>query len=532
MASTFILQEAEEGFSDRIDFFNVQPVDTSITEVYIQEFEPINPLSDRSNITFDISNQTGEYIDLKNARLITTLIIRGEDGKPIKEVDDVTLINMPCISCYSQMDVKLQKTEISTGVGDNLAYKGMIDTLLGYGLNDHLSWFALGGFYKDTATVMEDHVSKGSANSGLVARNKLTKEGSEVRLISPFICDIAEQSKLLINGVNLTVKLYPASEDFRLLYAPLTAMAPDTENVSVENDDYDDYDDEDDDDDDYTEADGNDGHTTTPSPPLSSVIGTVKRKKKKPSKKGKNKKRKTINKKNSIKDGLITVADPPPRTSKRYRVSIKNVVLSLPFVKINNAALEVISKRLESDMAIYTFMKSEIIAFNIGVGSWRWSTNQIFQDSIPDRVVIGLVAGKAYSGDHTKNPFNFQAFGLKKISFSVNGKSVPGPPLEIDFSKDDYSQAYSTIFESSPPWQKEAPALEYGDFKDGYALYVFDIEKHRSRDFMTPMKTGNTRLELIFSEKTTESINVIVYGKVPSVFKVDSARNVYLENQA
>ena len=523
MSSTYILDNAEEGFSDRMDFFNVPPVDTSVTEVYVQEFDPINPISDRSNITFDIQNQTGEYIDLKNTRVITTLLLRGDDGKAIQEIDDVTLINMPCVSIYRQMEVKLQKTAINTGVGANLPYKGVLDTLLGYGVNDYLSWFSLGGFFKDTATVMDNHESKGSANSGLVARNRLTKAGREVELISPLVCDLAEQNKLLINGVNLTIKLYPANEDFRLMYKAFTPTS-----YAVDDDDNDT--DTDNDTDDSDDCHGGEDNVTGDE----HNISKGKRKKQTHVRKSSIKKSKKKNKgrKKTKRSNTSSAIAAVVRTSKKYSVSIKSVVLSIPFVKVNNATLEVVSKRLERNHAVYPFMKSEVIAFNIPVGSYKWGSNQVFQDSIPDTVVIALVSGKAYNGDHTKNPFNFQTFNLNRISFSVNGKSVPGPPLEPDYKETEFSRAYATIFESRPPWQKEAPGIQLSEYAHGYAIYVFDIEKHRAKDFSSPMRTGNTKVEIGFADKTTESINVIVYGKIPSVFKIDDARNVYLENQA
>ena len=508
MSSTFILAEAEEGFSSRLDFFNVPPVDTSITGVHIQEFHPVNPLSDRGNIVFDISNQSGEYMDLRNARLVTTLLIKGDDGKPIRAVDDVTLINMPCTSIYSQMDVGLQKTQISTGVGGNLAYKAILDTLLGNGLNAYLGWYALGGFFKDTASVMDDFTAYGSANSGLTVRNRLTKAGKEIELISPLICDIAEQDKLLINGVNLSVRLYPAKEAFRLLYADLTPAALGVESI-------------DSDEEDNEASEESDGE----------VDKSSRKRKSKPKRRKAKKPKRGQRKKKTSHNGAEPRA-PDKRTSKGYTVDLKAVKLTIPFMSINNAALEVVSRRLEHNHAVYPFLKSEVIAFNIPVGSYKWSTNSVFMDSIPDTVIIGLVSGKAYAGDHKKNPFNFQNFGVKRISFSVNGTSVPGPPLDLDYKNNDFAHAYSTLFESRPSWQKEAPAIEINDYKAGYAIYIFDVEKHRSKEFMTPMKTGNTSLSLEFADKTTESVNVIVYGKIPSVFKIDSARNVYLENQA
>lgn len=61
--------------------------------------------------------------------------------------------------------------------------------------------------------------------------------------------------------------------------------------------------------------------------------------------------------------------------------------------------------------------------------------DDVFQGDIPESLVVGLVSSRAYSGDYTLNPYNFQHFNCNFAAFYVDGKSVPTNPIEPNYSK-------------------------------------------------------------------------------------------------
>lgn len=55
---------------------------------------------------------------------------------------------------------------------------------------------------------------------------------------------------------------------------------------------------------------------------------------------------------------------------------------------------------------------------------------------IPERLVVGLVPSKAYSGSYSLNPFNFEHFHCNFGAFYIDA------PLEPNFSTGNYVTAF------------------------------------------------------------------------------------------
>ena len=218
----------------------------------------------------------------------------------------------------------------------------------------------------------------------------------------------------------------------------------------------------------------------------------------------------------------------PKRTSKFYSLQITSAVLSVCFVRIHPGLLIANEKMFESRPAVIPYTRSDIKAFTIAQNNYIWREDNIFQDSIPKRVVIGLVSAESYSGHNEKNPFFFKNYDVESVIFEVNGLSATGLSISLNFSKQHIAQGYSTLFECNPPWQKEAPAITSDDYMYGYALYVVDLCSSKGQDFTTLSKKGTTSLSIRFNKPTPEGITAIVYGSFEAFINIDAPRNVVL----
>ena len=231
-----------------------------------------------------------------------------------------------------------------------------------------------------------------------------------------------------------------------------------------------------------------------------------------------------------MSDQTSLFADTPSVTkAKSYHVKICDAVLVVPFAKIHPGMLMAQADLLKKEMALYPFTRSEIKAYNIPEGSFNWTMDNLFQDTIPKRLVIVFLDSKNYSGNSELNMFNFKNLGVNYLDFQVDGQSNSAQVLQPDFTNDNYVQAYSKLFECMPPNQKEPPNISYFDFKHGYALYVFDLENSKDPSYSNPLRRGQTRLTAKFSAALTEAATVLVYATSEAVMKIDEARNVIIE---
>lgn len=126
-------------------------------------------------------------------------------------------------SLFSQVAVSLNERLISSST-DTYAYRAMLETLLNYGDEAKKSQLTMSLFYKDTPSKMDTVNSLAEdddTNLGLKARFAFTKSSNIVNM-GAIHNDVFFQERLLLNGVNLRIKLNRAKTSFCLLSSATT----------------------------------------------------------------------------------------------------------------------------------------------------------------------------------------------------------------------------------------------------------------------------------------------------------------------
>lgn len=127
-------------------------------------------------------------------------------------------------SLFSQVDVSLNERLISSST-NTYAYRALLETLLNYGDEAKKSQLTMSLFYKDTPGKMDTVnplAEDDDANLGLKARFAFTKSSNIVDMMGAIHSDVFFQEGLLLNGVNLRIKLNRAKNSFCLLSSATT----------------------------------------------------------------------------------------------------------------------------------------------------------------------------------------------------------------------------------------------------------------------------------------------------------------------
>ena len=69
-------------------------------------------------------------------------------------------------------------------------------------------------------------------------------------------------------------------------------------------------------------------------------------------------------------------------------------------------------------------VRSEIRTFSTQANLTHFDIPNLFQNRIPDRLIVGLLDSRAFNGDVTREPFCFQKFGLSSIRQIVRGENT------------------------------------------------------------------------------------------------------------
>ncbi|TWW53072.1 hypothetical protein D4764_0100970 [Takifugu flavidus] len=190
----------------------------SIDEKTYTEISPLSAITDGGPIEFFIPGDGDRYLDLNDTLLHLRVKITNPNGSNLANDAAVGLINYPLNTIFSQCDVTLGDRLISQSSATH-PYRCMIETLLNFSPDTLSSQFTGGLFYKDTAGSVDSIVLVNGPNNGLTRRAASTARSREVHLLGPLHGDIFFCERLLLNSVDLRIKLTRANDAFCLMGA-------------------------------------------------------------------------------------------------------------------------------------------------------------------------------------------------------------------------------------------------------------------------------------------------------------------------
>ena len=220
----FIDRDSCECCKSECELFSVPPTQTSIESSSYIEFHPVSTIAHGLPIEFSVSGSGQEYIDLANTLLYVRVKITRANGTDIDDTDVVGPVNLTLHSLFSEMEVKLNDTLVSS-LDSTYAYRAYLETLLSYGKDAKSSQLTMSMYYKDTAGAMDAIalVGANATNAGLVKRHGFFQTSRPVDLVGRLHVDMAFQQRLIPSDVGLKLKLQRTKDSFALL---ATGAAP------------------------------------------------------------------------------------------------------------------------------------------------------------------------------------------------------------------------------------------------------------------------------------------------------------------
>ena len=189
----FIHEGSCECAKSELDLFSVPATQTSIESGTYVEYHPISSITGAAPIEFDVTASGDDYLDLANSFLCVRAKITRADGENLDATDTVGPVNNFLHSLFSQLDVSLNGTLITSST-NTYAYRSYIETLLSYGVDAKSSQLTSALFYKDEAGKMDKPnplaANAADRNSGLVTRRTFGAESREKDMIGRIHTDI------------------------------------------------------------------------------------------------------------------------------------------------------------------------------------------------------------------------------------------------------------------------------------------------------------------------------------------------------
>ncbi|GFW44514.1 uncharacterized protein F54H12.2 [Trichonephila clavipes] len=166
----FILKDSPECVKSELELFNLPGTQTVIQDGQWKQFHPLSNVFDNAPVEFHISGSAEDYIDLSQTQLYVKAKIVKVDNTPITKDDTIGPVNL-----FPYIHYFLNKTSQLTAEL----------------------------FYKDS-------------DDGLKKRTEFFKESATVDMIGCIHSDLFHQDRLLLNLVDLKIKLIRSKSEFCL----------------------------------------------------------------------------------------------------------------------------------------------------------------------------------------------------------------------------------------------------------------------------------------------------------------------------
>lgn len=156
-------------------------------------------------------------------------------------------------------------------------------------------------------------------------------------------------------------------------------------------------------------------------------------------------------------------------------------------------------------------------------------SGDFFFGKAPNKVFVLMVEEGDRRGTYKQNPFNFQHFNLSSIQLRVAGVSVPERPIQLDFAKKQYADAYLQLFnEVSGLFEDRGLDITLEDFANGYCILAFNLDPDSNDGaHLEVYKKGPVNVELRFGTGLAKAISVMVLGEFENTVSIDRDGNIF-----
>lgn len=218
-----------------------------------------------------------------------------------------------------------------------------------------------------------------------------------------------------------------------------------------------------------------------------------------------------------------------PKLDKEYKFQIVEAELYIKMLTINPEIVTSHIEHFSRNKAQYPIRNTKLRTSMVPMGSLSYFTMSPVTGKLPTTVVIGLVSQDALNGVLNKSPFNFQGFGLTKISISVDENPASIREIKVDFANQNYLQGYQSLFKALDRGNCEGNSISRSDYAKGNALFLFDLQNSVGSEFHLA-NSGQLKVSLEFGKATTAQIGLVIFSTYEGLMELDQYRAVYLRN--
>ncbi|XP_067208468.1 uncharacterized protein F54H12.2-like [Linepithema humile] len=218
---SFLHTHSNECLKSELDLFSLPLTQTSIESSQWIYYKLVTSLADDAPIEFVIPGHGEDYLDLMHTMLSLRVRVESsplaEGGTAVGTPEfKVGPVNHLLHSMFNQIDIYFNQKLVSPP-NNAYAYRAYIEALLNYSSpakNSHLTCCL---WDMDIPGLMDALLESQTPNQALVRRSRYIRDEQALDLIGHLHCDVFNQDKFLINGVEVRMRLVCSKDSFCLM---------------------------------------------------------------------------------------------------------------------------------------------------------------------------------------------------------------------------------------------------------------------------------------------------------------------------
>jgi len=180
--------------------------------------------------------------------------------------------------------------------------------------------------------------------------------------------------------------------------------------------------------------------------------------------------------------------------------------------------------------AKYQIIQPIVTHHTIASGNRQFAYQNLFVGDVPGLMFCVLQSSARFEGSMDKNCLKFEHFNLIRMQVLVNGDPYPCGTLEVDFSSQNFLDAYNTLFTATQTFNRDMGIdISRSDYANGNTIIGWDLTKNAEgacTEIRDPAQQGNVSIELHFKEDLTESVILTVVGYMKTSLQITRERNI------
>jgi len=226
--------------------------------------------------------------------------------------------------------------------------------------------------------------------------------------------------------------------------------------------------------------------------------------------------------------------NPAADESVNYKINVNSAIFYAQRLELTPEYIVGLERMLKIERVpvIYQMTEPQILTFNVPPQLRNFNVNNLFHGSIPEKILVMFVSAKAFNGDNTLNPFNFQNADVTRIGLYKRGIPFPHPPVDAVFGSKQCALAYHTTLTALQAPSPAGPCLTIDEFISGTAIFAFDTAPDASGAIQLSTlanPSSDIRLEVTFGTAPAEALVCLVYYERELRISADVDRNITVE---